>query len=128
MARMEIITRAERRRIYNDDEMAVVVAASFEVGVIVRKVAQRFGIAASLVYNWPSPHRKAVSLVEPVRLISHMEAAEAHPHWVIGNATLSESAEPTALASQLAVPNAYVGFQSARSRHLLFNSLICMAV
>lgn len=56
MARMEIITRTERRRIYNDDDKAAVVAASYEPGVTVREVARRSGIAASLVYNWRSAH------------------------------------------------------------------------
>ena len=71
MARMEIITRTERRRLYNDDEKAAVVAASFEPGVTVREVARRFGIAASLVYNWRSAHRKAASLAEPMQFISY---------------------------------------------------------
>lgn len=77
MARVEIITRTERRRIYNDDEKAAVVAASFKPGVTVREVARRFGIAASLVYNGRLADRKAASLAEPMHFISY----SAVPVW-----------------------------------------------
>ncbi|MBB5712701.1 transposase [Sphingomonas xinjiangensis] len=107
MDRMEIITRTERRRIYNDDGKAAVVAASSEPGVTVREVARRFGIADSLVYNWPSAHRKAASLAQPRQFISYsavpaFETETPHPHGtpVVPPATMPRSADRVAVAAE----------------------------
>ena len=57
--------------LYNDDKRAAVVAASFEPGVTMREVARRFGIAESLLDNWCSAQRKAMSLAAPMQCISY---------------------------------------------------------
>ncbi|MFD2577630.1 transposase [Novosphingobium colocasiae] len=49
---MEIIARTERRRKFSDAEKAAILAEADADGVSVRQVAERHGIAESLIYNW----------------------------------------------------------------------------
>ena len=83
MGRMEVITRTERRRTYGEAEKAVVVAEASVPGVTVREVSQRLGIAESLIYNWRSAQRKAVSIAsEPLQFIPYgvvTDTAAAEP-------------------------------------------------
>ncbi|MCC2978318.1 transposase [Sphingomonas sp. PL-96] len=72
MGRMEVITRTERRRTYNEAEKAAVVAEASVPGVTVREVSRRLGIAESLIYNWRSTQRKAASIAsEPLQFIPY---------------------------------------------------------
>lgn len=82
MGRMEVITRTERRRTYSEAEKAAVVAEASVPGVTVREVSRRLGIAESLIYNWRSAQRKAVSIAsEPLQFI---------PYGVVTDAALAE--------------------------------------
>lgn len=80
MGRMEVITRTERRRTYSEAEKAAVVAEASLPGVTVREVSQRLGIAESLIYNWRSAQRKAVSIAgEPLQFIPYGVVTDAAP-------------------------------------------------
>ncbi|WP_233222449.1 IS66-like element accessory protein TnpA [Allosphingosinicella deserti] len=69
---MEVITRTERRRTYSEAEKTAVVAEALAPGVTVREVSRRLGIAESLIYNWRSAQRKAVSIAsEPLQFIPY---------------------------------------------------------
>jgi transposase len=80
---MEAITRTERRRTYSEAEKAAVIAEASGPGVTVREVSRRLGIAESLIYNWCSAQRKAVSIASaPLQLIRYgvvTDAAAAEP-------------------------------------------------
>lgn len=79
MGRMEVITRTERRWTYSEAEKATVVAEASVPGVTVREVSRRLGIAASLIYNWRSAQRKAVSIAsEPLQFIPYGVVAGTH--------------------------------------------------
>ncbi len=80
MARMEVITRTERRRSYSEAEKAAVVAEASMPGVTVREVSQRLGIAESLIYNWRSAQRKVASLAsEPLQFVPYGVVTDAVP-------------------------------------------------
>ncbi|RSU57613.1 IS66 family insertion sequence hypothetical protein [Sphingomonas sp. S-NIH.Pt1_0416] len=83
MGLMEVIARTERRRTYSEAEKAAVVAEASAPGVTVREVSRRLGIAESLIYNWRSAQRKAVSIAsEPLQFIPYgvvTDAAAAEP-------------------------------------------------
>lgn len=71
-SRIEIISRTERRRKYNDAEKASILAEADRDGVSVRDVSQRHGISESLIYNWRSARREAERLAsEPMQLIAY---------------------------------------------------------
>jgi len=78
MARMEIITRTERRRRYGEVEKAALMAETDDPGFTVAEVARRHGIAESLLYNWRANRRARASLAsEPLQFISYGEVADA---------------------------------------------------
>ena len=80
MGRMEVIARTERRRTYSEAEKAAVVAEASAPGVTVREVSRRLGIAESLIYNWRSAQRKAVSIAsEPLQFIPYGVVTDAVP-------------------------------------------------
>ena len=80
MGRMEVITRTERRRTYSEAEKAAVVAGASAPGVTVREVSRRLGIAESLIYNWRSAQRKAVSIAsEPLQFIPYGVVTDVVP-------------------------------------------------
>lgn len=60
--RVEIIARTERRRKFSDAEKAAILAEADADGVSVRQVAERHGIAESLIYNWRSARRQAAAI------------------------------------------------------------------
>jgi transposase len=77
---MEVITRTERRRTYSEAEKAAVVAEASAPGVTVREVSQRLCIAESLIYNWRSAQRKAVSIAsEPLQFIPYGVVTDVVP-------------------------------------------------
>ncbi|MFV3131645.1 transposase [Niveispirillum sp. KHB5.9] len=49
--RLEVLTGTERRRLWSDAEKVRLVEAAFRPGIVVKEVAQRFGVHESL--NWP---------------------------------------------------------------------------
>ena len=76
-SRMEIITRTERRRKYNDAEKASILAEADRDGVSVRDVSQRHGISESLIYNWRLARREAERIAsEPMQLIAYGAVSE----------------------------------------------------
>ena len=78
MARMEIITRTERRRRYSEAEKAALMAETDVPGCTVAEVARRHGVAESLLYNWRASRRARASLAsEPLQFIAYGEVADA---------------------------------------------------
>ena len=78
MARMEIITRTERRRRYSEAEKAALMAETDVSGRTVAEVARRHGMAESLLYNWRASRRARASLAsEPLQFIAYGEVADA---------------------------------------------------
>jgi transposase len=52
MARVEVITGAERRRRWSDDQKQAIVAASLAPGAMVSEVARRAEVCPSQIYRW----------------------------------------------------------------------------
>jgi len=52
MARIDVITGAERRRRWSDDQKRAFVAAAFAPGAVVSEVARRADLCTSLIYRW----------------------------------------------------------------------------
>ena len=52
MARIDVITGAERRRRWSDEQKRAVVAAAFAPGAVVSEVARRADLCTSLIYRW----------------------------------------------------------------------------
>jgi transposase len=68
MERVEIVTRAERRRNYTPEEKARLLAETAQAGARVLEVAQRHGVSPSLLHRWRRraegrPARKAARQV-----------------------------------------------------------------
>lgn len=68
MARVEIVTRGERRRSYPPEEKARLLSETAEPGARVLEVAQRHGLSPSLLHRWRReaegrPPRKAARRV-----------------------------------------------------------------
>lgn len=107
MGRMEVITRTERRRTYSEAEKAAVVAEASVSGVTVRELSRRLGIAESLIYNWRSAQRKAVSIAsEPLQFIPYgvvTDAAAAEPVLALTPVPTTPAPAP-AKPSPLAAP------------------------
>jgi transposase len=59
MGRMTLITGGERRRRWNDEERARILAAIDEPGAVVADVARRADVCTSLVYKWRREARRA---------------------------------------------------------------------
>ena len=60
MGRMTLITGAERRRRWSDEDRARILAAVEEPGAVVAEVARREDICTSLVYQWRRDARAAM--------------------------------------------------------------------
>ena len=52
MSQMTILTGAERRRRWSDDDRRLILSAAFSPGAVVAEVARRYDVATSLVYKW----------------------------------------------------------------------------
>ena len=52
MARIEVITGAERRRRWTEDQKRAIVAESFAPGAVVNAVARRAAICPGQIYRW----------------------------------------------------------------------------
>ncbi len=52
MAKMELVTRAKRRRRWSEDEKRRIVAEAGVPGAVVSKVARRHQVAESCIYAW----------------------------------------------------------------------------
>lgn len=60
MGRMTVISGAERRRRWSDEDRARILAAISEPGAVVAEVARREDVCASLVFKWRREMRQAV--------------------------------------------------------------------
>ncbi|WP_243080208.1 IS66-like element accessory protein TnpA [Candidatus Rhodoblastus alkanivorans] len=60
MGRMTLISGAERRRRWSDEDRARILAASFEPGAVIAEVARREDVCTSLVFKWRREMREAV--------------------------------------------------------------------
>lgn len=63
MSQITVMTGPERRRRWGDDERQRILAAAFEPGAVVSRVARQFDVATSLIYKW---RRQALGGLEPV--------------------------------------------------------------
>jgi transposase len=52
MPQITLMTGAERRRQWSDEERQRILVAAFSPGAIVSKVARQFEVSTSLVYKW----------------------------------------------------------------------------
>ena len=52
MASVEVLAGPERRRRWSIEQKQSIVAAAFEPGAVVREVARRCDVTASLIYRW----------------------------------------------------------------------------
>jgi transposase len=52
MASIEVLAGPERRRRWSSEQKQAIVAAAFAPGAVVREVARRADVTASLVYRW----------------------------------------------------------------------------
>jgi transposase len=52
MASVEVLAGPERRRRWSSEQKQAIVAAAFAPGAVVREVARRADVTASLVYRW----------------------------------------------------------------------------
>ena len=52
MAEVQILSGPERRRRWSDEQKRSIVAAAFAPGSVVRDVARRADVSASLIYRW----------------------------------------------------------------------------
>ena len=52
MAQITLLTGAERRRRWSDDQRRQILAAAFAPGVVVADVARQFEVSTSLIYKW----------------------------------------------------------------------------
>jgi transposase len=52
MANVEVLAGPERRRRWSSEQKQAIVAAAFAPGAVVREVARRADVTASLVYRW----------------------------------------------------------------------------
>lgn len=76
MSRMEIITRTERRRRWSVEERERILAECDQPDVSVKKTAERYDIAESLIYAWRTNRRKEQAVAsEPLSFISFGEIA-----------------------------------------------------
>jgi len=61
MARLEIFTGPERRRLWSEEQKRAIVAAAFAPGAIVADVARRASVCAGQIYRWRQELRCAGS-------------------------------------------------------------------
>ena len=59
MGRMTVISGAERRRRWSDEDRARILAATFEPGAVIAEVARREDVCTSLVFKWRREMRQA---------------------------------------------------------------------
>jgi transposase len=59
MGRMTVISGAERRRRWSDEDRARILAATFEPGAVIAEVARREDVCTSLVFKWRREMRHA---------------------------------------------------------------------
>jgi transposase len=60
MGRMTVISGAERRRRWSDEDRARILAAISEPGAVIAQVARREDVCTSLVFKWRREMREAV--------------------------------------------------------------------
>lgn len=76
MSRMEVITRAERRRRYSDAERAAVLAQCDVPGATIVGVARQLGMSPSLIHGWRKRQREMALLSgEPLQFVPYGEVA-----------------------------------------------------
>ena len=61
MASVEVLAGPERRRRWSIEQKQAIVAAAFEPGAVVRDVARRAEVTASLIYRWRRDLRAAAN-------------------------------------------------------------------
>ena len=61
MASVEVLAGPERRRRWSVEQKQSIVSAAFEPGAVVREVARRCDVTASLIYRWRRDLRAAAN-------------------------------------------------------------------
>jgi transposase len=74
MARVEVITGAERRRRWSEEQKRAIVAASLAPGAVISEVARRADVGAGQIYRWRKELGAVANGFAPV-LIAAPEAA-----------------------------------------------------
>lgn len=76
MSRMEVITRAERRRRYSDADRAAVLAQCDVPGATIVGVARQLGMSPSLIHGWRKRQREMALLTgEPLQFVPYGEVS-----------------------------------------------------
>ncbi|OAN61552.1 IS66-like element accessory protein TnpA [Sphingomonas sp. TDK1] len=100
MARMEVITRAERRRRYSDAERAAVLAQCDAPGATIVGVARQLGMSPSLIHGWRKRQREMALLTsEPLQFVPYGEVASgsaAEPLAALRDTEVAASSRATA--------------------------------
>jgi transposase len=94
--RIELITGESRRRVWDADEKARILAESFQPGAKVADVARRHGVSRGLLWTWRHQARKRgldfERMFVPIRLMQE-EAAGMRPS---GDGKQAQGSAPTA--------------------------------
>ena len=77
MARVEVITGAERRRRWSEEQKRAIVAASLAPGAVVADVARRADISAGQIYRWRQEMRTTAAAGFTPVLIASAESPAA---------------------------------------------------
>ena len=80
MARMALITGAERRRQWSSGERQQIVAAASAPGAVIAEVGRRWDVSTSLIYKWLREVRDRLRIrLTPVVIKSEPHAAASDP-------------------------------------------------
>lgn len=113
MDKVEVITRAERRRKWTDAEKAAVLAETDAPGTNVAAVARKHGIARSVVYNWRSARR-----AQAIAAIPGAGPVEFIPIGVIGEDHGVTSPEPVSAPTPSSEPGGMIEVELASGARL----------
>ena len=89
MARVEVITGAERRRRWSEEQKRAIVAESLAPGAIVREVARRADVCPGQIYRWRQEFRTVADGFAQV-LIAPPETPVAGPDGAAGGEPVIE--------------------------------------
>lgn len=96
MGRMTLISGAERRRRWSDEDRVRILAAISEPGAVVAEVARREDVCASLVFKWRREMRQAVEAKAGGFAPVVIEAAPSAP-----STSTSSCSDPTVIEVEL---------------------------
>ena len=117
MGRVTVISGAERRRRWSDEDRARILAAISEPGAVIAQVARREDVCTSLVFKWRREMREAVEadasgfapvVIEPAPAVAPSSISPSHSASAIIEVELKDArvrihagAPPSAIAAAL---------------------------